>query len=98
LTAEPPGVELLMVDLPVGRTPLEVSVATDEEYVFTFRAPRAGDADARCVLTRSFDPIWIPLDLLAGGLIGPVVDAVTNGWSSLHDFSCAVRLDARGAR
>jgi len=88
LVSNPPGAEVAMDGLRVGRAPLDVGILEQEDYDFSFRWD--GGAVAHCRLSPSWKPYFLFPDILLGGLAGIVIDASTGYWVREDADGCAV--------
>jgi hypothetical protein len=95
LVSDPPGAEVAMDGLRVGRAPLSVDVLEQEDYDFSFRWE--GGAVAHCRMSPSWRPYFIFPDLLLGGIAGIVIDASTGYWVRQSADGCSVRASQGGA-
>ena len=88
VTSDPPGAQVSMDGLPVGRAPLELSIVEQEGHDFTYRWDDG--AVASCSLTPSLRPLFLVVDVL-GGVAGLATDAATGLWMRQDADACAVR-------
>lgn len=93
-TSDPPGADVLVDGMPVGRTPVQTFVSNRRDHVVTLQHD-SGEATT-CVLYSSLGAGWLVLDILLG-LVPVIVDAATSGWNELEQHGChAVFRDASG--
>ena len=79
-----------MNGLEVGPAPQRLSVASDRGAAFAVRWPDG--AVARCRVDSEIELRWVIGDvLLFGLLLGPTVDAITDGWRGPSTRRCFIR-------
>ena len=78
-SSEPTGAKVYIDGIEEGTTPLTASLKKGKEYSVDFKLKGYEDKSLR--LTYSIGAGWVILDILAG-LVGVVVDAVTEAWFS----------------
>jgi len=93
--SDPPGAEVMIDGMPVGRTPVQAIVSNRRDHIVQFHMD--GAAETTCLLTAGVGAGWVVLDVLFTGLIGVVVDAVTDGWSELAQGGCYARMGPAAA-
>ena len=91
MSSVPPGAKVYVDSVYVGTTPVVVPVKRSNDHVVRFEKPGYETFDA--TLTNSVSG-WVWGNLVAGGLIGLGVDAVTGGCttSTLSRFTERLRL------
>lgn len=94
LVSEPPGAEVAMDGLHVGRAPVAVDILEQENYEFSFRWD--GGAVARCQLSPSWKPYFLFPDIFLGGIAGIVIDASAGYWVRQDSDGCTVNASQGG--
>lgn len=89
VNSEPQGAEVVVNGNPMGRTPLQTQVSNRETQTIQLRF-QDGKVST-CVLPAKLGAGYVVLDVLFTGLIGVIVDAVTNGWTELSQTSCFIQ-------
>jgi len=84
-TSDPPGADVLVDGMPVGRTPVQTFVSNRRDHVVTLQDERG--ESTTCVLYSSLGAGWLVLDILLG-LVPVIVDAATSGWNELEQHGC----------
>ena len=84
-TSDPPGAEVTLDGAPVGRTPVQVMVSNRKDHQVTMQ--HEGGEPTTCMLGASLGAGWLVLDILFG-LIPVIVDAATDGWTTLDQEGC----------
>jgi len=88
--SDPRGAEVILDGMPIGRTPMQVSVDNRRSHMVAFEME--GAYPAMCQLQASVGALWVVLDVLFTGLVGIIIDAATNGWTTLQANACYVRM------
>lgn len=94
IDSNPPQAEVIVqttggVVYSSGKTPLSVRLKRKQEYDVIIKL--AGYQDARVHISKDFDP-WVIGNLLCGGVIGLIVDAVGGGMWQLEPETIYVTL------
>ncbi len=76
-------------------TPATMSLERKKAHVLTFR--KEGYTPATFEIKKSVSAGIVMLDLLAGGIVGLVVDATTGGWNRLHPGTASATLTKEDA-
>lgn len=84
-TSDPPGADVLVDGMPVGRTPVQTLVSNRRDHVVTLQHD-SGESTS-CILYSSLGAGWLVLDILLG-LVPVIVDAATSGWNELEQYGC----------
>jgi hypothetical protein len=95
LVSNPPGAEVAMDGLRVGRAPVSVEILEQADYDFSFSFD--GGAVAHCRLSPSWKPYFLFPDILLGGLAGIVIDASLGYWVRQDADGCTVSASQGGA-
>lgn len=91
LESDPPGANVYIDGQPYGKTPLTVEVSNRRDHVVTFQIGQG--APTACHLTASTGAGWVLLDIM-GALIPIIIDAVSDGWTTLDQTRCYARIQA----
>lgn len=84
-TSDPPGADVLVDGLPVGRTPVQTFVSNRKDHVVTLQ--HDDGQSTNCMLYASLGAGWLVLDILLG-FVPVIVDAITSGWNELDQVGC----------
>jgi hypothetical protein len=94
MTSTPPGAEVMIDGVPIGRTPMIATLHKNKAYLVSFRS---GNQVTTCTLTKSVGAVWIVLDILFG-FVPLIVDAITGDWYSLDQSQCHGYFSGGGGR
>jgi hypothetical protein len=89
LETDPPGANITIDGQPIGKTPLTVEVSNRRDHIVTFQLGQG--APTACHLTASTGAGWVLLDIM-GALIPVIIDAVSDGWTTLDQTRCHARI------
>ena len=89
LETDPPGANVYIDGQPYGQTPLTVEVSNRRDHIVTFQIGQG--APTACNLTASTGAGWVLLDIM-GALIPIIIDAVSDGWTTLDQTRCYARI------
>ena len=79
--SDPQGAKVYDNGSPIGKTPLEASLVKKIDHNIEFRLE--GYESITKMLSSSAGAGFVILDILLGGLIGVVIDAITHDWNGL---------------
>lgn len=88
LTSMPSGADVYLDGVHVGKTPVEVAVATSGKHRIEFQY--AGQS-ASCAVSGGVSGMWVAFDIMMG-LVPLAVDAATGGWRGLDYDACHARF------
>lgn len=92
--SDPAGAQVYVDDKPRGKAPVTVPMERDSQH--TVRLELAGYETTQAVLKPGPNP-WLFGNLIVGGIVGVVVDGVTQSWYRLYPGDVVVRLRPQGA-
>ncbi len=92
-SSDPSGASIYIDGMLMGKTPLLIELSKKREHHVEFRLE--GYEPGPRLITHSVGAGWVILDVLFGGLIGIVVDAVTGSWYSLDDHHVHATLEKK---
>ena len=87
--SDPPGAEVLVDGVPIGRTPMQAALSNRKSHTVVIQNAKTNAIT--CQLGASVGAGWIVLDILLG-LVPVIIDAATNGWTTLDQDACYARL------
>ena len=89
IATEPPGAEVIVDGQAVGPSPVNVMLTRKTEHVVEVQSP--GYESAHVLIRSKFNP-WVVGNIVVGGLIGVVVDVVTDATWKLSDNALQIQL------
>lgn len=94
--SDPKGATVLVNGIDRGKTPLQLQLKPNTTYNFTFK--KEGCEDKNYVLNNHIEALWIILDIVPGGLLGPIpiiIDAATGNWYKLDESYINLPLEKK---
>jgi hypothetical protein len=89
VTTEPPGAEVIVNGQSVGPSPVNVLLSRKSEHIVEVQSP--GYESAKVMIRSRFNP-WVVGNIVVGGLIGVVVDVVTDATWTLSSDALNIQL------
>ena len=93
LNSTPVGATVALDGEVIGVTPMDVTLPTDESHILSFI--KDGYQTVLCIVNHQVSWVIVVLDVVLGGLVAIVIDAVTRGWYKLDRDTCSVTLPQR---